>query len=124
MPLLDSLPRPHLPRTFRSLVVNRDSPESRWANPDILPVPPRDQTYTWRAYMGYWMAVGANVTVWSIGSSNLANGLDAGAAIGGVFMGGVLCAVVACLCGEPGVSVLSCYPFASRWCGSGSGDRT
>ncbi|KAI0473054.1 permease for cytosine/purines, uracil, thiamine, allantoin-domain-containing protein [Xylariaceae sp. FL0804] len=108
------LPRPRLPRTFRSLVVSRDDASSRWANPDVLPVPPHEIKYDWKAYFGYWFAVGFNTTVWSLASSNLANGLSAGAAIGGIFVGGVLAGLVAFFCGEPGVRYHLGFPMMSR----------
>ncbi|KAI1340159.1 hypothetical protein F5Y15DRAFT_50141 [Xylariaceae sp. FL0016] len=106
--------RAALPRTFRSLVVSTDDHSSRWANPDVLPVPHDQITYDWKAYFGYWVAVGANTTVWALGSSNLANGLDAGAAIGGIFVGGVLAGLVALFCGEPGVRYHLGFPMMSR----------
>ncbi|KAH8678271.1 permease for cytosine/purines, uracil, thiamine, allantoin-domain-containing protein [Xylariales sp. PMI_506] len=115
MGLLDNIPRPRLPRTFQSLQVSNDSNEdNRWANRDILPVPKEEQTYKFRAYFGYWAAVGANVTPWSLGSSNLANGLDAGGTIGGVFVGSILCAIVATLCGEAGIRYHLGFPMMSR----------
>jgi nucleobase:cation symporter-1, NCS1 family len=103
-----------LPRTFTSLVVSDDEFNSRWANRDVLPVPKHEITYDWRAYLGYWIAVGANTTVWALASSNIANGLDAGASIGGIFVGGVLAAIVAVLCGEPGVRYHLGFPMMSR----------
>ena len=48
------LPEFRVPRTFRSLVVNNEGIESSWANEDILPVSKENQTYTWKAYCGYW----------------------------------------------------------------------
>ncbi|KAH8883611.1 hypothetical protein GQ53DRAFT_846802 [Thozetella sp. PMI_491] len=115
MGFFDSLPKPRLPRTFRSLVVNKDSAEDdRWANPDILPVPKEHQNYSFMAYFGYWAAVGANVTPWSLGSSNLANGLDAAGTIGGVFVGSLLCAIVATLSGEAGIRYHLGFPLMSR----------
>ncbi|KAH9885728.1 permease for cytosine/purines, uracil, thiamine, allantoin-domain-containing protein [Xylariomycetidae sp. FL2044] len=108
------MPKMRLPRTFRSLVVSTDEHSSRWANPDVLPVPPHEITYDWKAYFGYWVAVGLTTTVWALGSSNLANGLDAGAAIGGIFVGGVLAGLVAFFCGEAGVRYHLGFPMMSR----------
>lgn len=48
------LPEFRVPRTFKSLVVNNEGIESSWANEDILPVSKENQTYTWKAYCGYW----------------------------------------------------------------------
>lgn len=49
------------------------------------------------------VAAAVNSSAWSLGSSNLANGLTAGEAIGMVFVGSVLAGLIAFVCGEPGV---------------------
>ncbi|KAI1840595.1 hypothetical protein JX265_010265 [Neoarthrinium moseri] len=103
-----------LPRTFRSLVVSDEGQNSRWANADVLPVPKHEITYDWKAYAGYWLAVGFNTTTWSLGSSNLANGLDAGATIGAIAVGVVLAAFVAYVSGEPGIRYHLGFPMISR----------
>jgi nucleobase:cation symporter-1, NCS1 family len=92
-----SFPKPRVPRTFRQLELN--TKESRWAHADIVPVPKEQQTYTNRAFLGYWIAAGINTTAWALGSSNLANGLDIPGALGGIAVGGVLSGLVAFLCG-------------------------
>jgi NCS1 family nucleobase:cation symporter-1 len=46
--------RLRLPRTFKSLDVSEEGHNSRWANPDVLPVPKHQITYDWKAYAGYW----------------------------------------------------------------------
>lgn len=50
------------------------------------------------------VAAAVNSSAWSLGSSNLANGLTAGEAIGMVFIGSFIAGLIAFLCGEPGVS--------------------
>jgi NCS1 family nucleobase:cation symporter-1 len=105
-----------LPRTFKSLVVSNDQEHlnSRWANADVLPVPKHEITYDWKAYMGYWLAVGFNTTTWALGSSNLANGLDGGATIAGIAVGAILAAFVAFVSGEPGIRYHLGFPMISR----------
>ncbi|KAK5173986.1 uncharacterized protein LTR77_001065 [Saxophila tyrrhenica] len=105
-------PQVRRPRTFRSLQLN--TKESRWINEDIAPCPPEHQTFTNRAFFGYWVAAGLNTTAWALGSSNLANGLDIGGALGGIFVGGVLAGLVAFLCGEPGVRYHLGFSMMSR----------
>ncbi|KAJ9142937.1 Uracil permease [Pleurostoma richardsiae] len=107
-------PKLRLPRTFHSVVVNKDAHDTRWANPDILPVAPEQQQYTWRAFFGYWFTIGMTTTVWALSSSHLANGLDAGAAIGGIFVGSVLSCLVAFFCSEPGIRYHLGFPMMSR----------
>lgn len=60
------------------------------------------------------VAAGFNATAYSLGSSNIANGLSAGEAIGGVLIGSVLAGLVAVLCGEPGVLYHVGFPMQSR----------
>jgi cytosine/uracil/thiamine/allantoin permease len=50
------------------------------------------------------IAAAVNSSAWSLGSSNLANGLTAGEAIGMVFIGSFIAGLIAFVCGEPGVS--------------------
>ncbi|KAF7556446.1 hypothetical protein G7Z17_g1424 [Cylindrodendrum hubeiense] len=102
-----------LPRTFRSLLVNEDERNSRWANNDILPVPYEDRKYTWQAYFGYWFTVGLNTTVWQV---SLCSGrtCNAGSAIGGILVGSVLSSIVAVLCAEPGILYHLGFPMLSR----------
>lgn len=107
-----NLPRPRVPRTFRS--VHLTTKESRWSNADICPVPPEQHTYTNRAFLGYWTAAGINTTAWALGSSNLAAGLDIGGALGGIFLGSVLAGITAFLCGEPGVRYRVGFSMMSR----------
>lgn len=70
--------------------------------------------YTTWAFTGYWIAAGFNATAWALGSSNIANGLSAGQAIGGVFIGAFISGLVAFLCGEPGVLYHLGFPMMSR----------
>jgi len=49
-----SFPKPRLPRTFKSLTVNENSHDTRWSNPDIVPVPLEQRRYTSKAFFGYW----------------------------------------------------------------------
>jgi hypothetical protein len=55
-----SFPKPRLPRTFRSIVVNEDSHDTRWSNPDIVPVPKEERKYTSKAFFGYWYGPSIN----------------------------------------------------------------
>ncbi|KFA46180.1 hypothetical protein S40293_03751 [Stachybotrys chartarum IBT 40293] len=106
--------KPRVPRTFKSLSVNDGVKNGKWANHDVLPVPVDKLTLGWKAFFGYWCAVGFNTTTWSLCSSNLAAGLDAGGAIGGIFVGTVLAFFVAVVCGEPGLRYHLGFPMMSR----------
>lgn len=50
----------------------------------------------------------------SLGSSNLASGLDLPGALGGIAVGGVVSGLVAYLCGEPGVRYKLGFSMMSR----------
>jgi hypothetical protein len=49
------------------------------------------------------IAAAVNSSAWSLGSSNLANGLTAGEAVGMVLIGSFIAGLIAFICGEPGV---------------------
>jgi NCS1 family nucleobase:cation symporter-1 len=46
--------RPHVPRTFKSLQIEDEGHDSRWANHDVLPAPLEERNYTSKAFFGYW----------------------------------------------------------------------
>ncbi len=51
---------------------------------------------------------------WSMGGTAIANGLNAGEAIGAFLIGSIVCAIVAWLCGEPGLIYHLGFPMMSR----------
>ncbi|KAH8674590.1 permease for cytosine/purines, uracil, thiamine, allantoin-domain-containing protein [Tricladium varicosporioides] len=89
-------------------------PVNRWTNPDILPVLPKNRTFTTKAYVSYWISGAVCASFWSMGSSAIANGLTAGQAIGAMLVGGVISAIIAWLCGRPGIKYHLGFPMMSR----------
>jgi NCS1 family nucleobase:cation symporter-1 len=61
----------------------------------------------------YRIAAAVNISAWTLGSANLANGLSPGETIGMVFIGSVLAGLISFLCGEPGVSLPNSTPAIS-----------
>jgi NCS1 family nucleobase:cation symporter-1 len=51
---------------------------------------------------------------WSMGGTAIANGLNAGQAVGSIRIGSVVCAIVAHSCGKPGVKYGLGFPIMSR----------
>jgi NCS1 family nucleobase:cation symporter-1 len=49
-----------------------------------------------------------------MGGTAIANGLNAGEAIGALLIGSIVCAIVAWLCGEPGLRYHLGFPMMSR----------
>ncbi|RFU32336.1 hypothetical protein B7463_g3976, partial [Scytalidium lignicola] len=89
-------------------------PINRWTNPDILPVLPKNRTFTTKTYVTYWISGAVCASFWSMGSSAIANGLTAGEAIGAMVVASFVCAVVAFLCGEAGIRYYLGFPMMSR----------
>ncbi|KAH6677713.1 permease for cytosine/purines, uracil, thiamine, allantoin-domain-containing protein [Halenospora varia] len=110
--------RARIPRTFTSWEVKEDGQDeksfNRWTNRDIIPAPPEERNYTAKGYFGFWIAAAVNSSAWSLGSSNLANGLTAGEAIGMVLVGSFIAGLIAFICGEPGVQYHLGFPMMSR----------
>ncbi|KAJ7130115.1 NCS1 nucleoside transporter family [Mycena crocata] len=65
--------------------------------PDLLPVPQSDRTWTTLHLGGYWIAEAFGISQYQVASSAVAAGLSPGAAIGAVFLGHVLVSI-ACAC--------------------------
>lgn len=53
------------------------------------------------------IAAAVNISAWTTGSANLANGLTAGETIGMILVGSILAGMISFICGEPGVSLAS-----------------
>ena len=49
-----------------------------------------------------------------MGGTAIANGLTAGEAIGSMLLGTIVCAIVAHVCGEPGIKYHLGFPMMSR----------
>lgn len=49
-----------------------------------------------------------------MGGTGIANGLSAAEAVGAMLIGSVVCALVAHLCGEPGIKYRLGFPMMSR----------
>ncbi|KAF2400573.1 hypothetical protein EJ06DRAFT_397208 [Trichodelitschia bisporula] len=113
-----SFPKVTVPRTFTAWQVKEEGQDeksfNRWANRDLIPSPPEERNYTVRGYFGFWVAAAVNISGWTLGSSNLANGLSAGEAIGMVFIGSVLAGLISFVSGEPGVKYHVGFPMMSR----------
>jgi NCS1 family nucleobase:cation symporter-1 len=120
--------RPRVPKTFQSWTVKQEGQDeksfNRWTNLDLIPTPEGERNFTGRSFFGFWydhaqllrmialltchrIAAAVNISAWTLGSANLANGLTPGETIGMVFIGSVLAGVIAFFCGEPGVSLSS-----------------
>lgn len=91
-----------------------ERPIDRWTNPDILPVLLKNRTFTSKDYISYWISGAVCASFWSMGSSAIANGLTAGEAIGAMAIASLVCAVVAWVCGEPGIKYHLGFPMMSR----------
>ncbi|EPE04392.1 ncs1 nucleoside transporter family protein [Ophiostoma piceae UAMH 11346] len=89
-------------------------PVDRWKSPDILPVPPKNRNFGAGDYVSYWVSGAVCASFWAMGSTTISNGLAAAQAIGAMFVGSMACAIVAHLCGEPGIKYQLRFPIMSR----------
>ncbi|EXJ83331.1 hypothetical protein A1O1_06952 [Capronia coronata CBS 617.96] len=87
---------------------------SRWMSPDILPVLPENRTFRSKDYVAYWSAGAICASFWSMGGTAIANGLNAGEAIGALLIGSVICAIVAHYCGAAGLKYHLGFPMLNR----------
>lgn len=110
--------RPHVPQTFKSWEVREDGQTekdfNRWTNRDLIPTPAAERNYTGRSFFGFWIAAAVNISAWTLGSANLANGLTAGETIGMILVGAVLAGLISFISGEPGTKYHVGFPMVSR----------
>jgi nucleobase:cation symporter-1, NCS1 family len=133
--------RPKIPATFKSWEVPHEGEDektfSRWANHDVIPVPPEQRNYRTPSFFAFWyvcllpipkrlrkqrsssnqtyrVAAAVNASSWSQGSANIANGLTAGETCGMIAVAAILTGLISFICGEPGVRYHVSFPLMSR----------
>jgi NCS1 family nucleobase:cation symporter-1 len=75
---------------------------TRWDNHNLYPIPKKERTYGWLAFFAYWVPAGVNVINFTVGSANIAFGLNAAETLGAVLLGRFIAAANAWLCARPG----------------------
>lgn len=75
------------------------------SNADFDPIPPSKRTWTWGAYVAYWMADAWAVSNWEVASSMIAVGLSYKMAIGACVLGNALMGIVITINGRIGATV-------------------
>ncbi|KAK7064415.1 NCS1 nucleoside transporter family [Favolaschia claudopus] len=84
------------------------------AQPDLLPVPKSDRTWTTLHLGGYWIAEAFGISQYQVASTAVAAGLSPGAAIGAVFLGHVLVSIACAFNGWIGATHGINFPVFAR----------
>ncbi|KAF2420968.1 hypothetical protein EJ08DRAFT_641862 [Tothia fuscella] len=84
------------------------------SNADFDPIPPSKRTWTWGAYVAYWMADAWAVSNWQVASSMIAVGLDWRMAIGACVLGNTIMGVVITVNGRMGATLHAPFPVLCR----------
>lgn len=86
------------------------------SNADFDPIPPSKRTWTWKAYVAYWMADAWAVSNWEVASSMIAVGLSWRTAIGACVLGNFIMGLVITINGRMGATVRRCLRALSHKC--------
>lgn len=131
------MPIPGPIRKVVDIVAIKDNEDGRqvdkWTNPDILPVLPRNRTFTSSSYASYWyghsslitriysknltkcrVSGGVCASFWAMGGTAISNGLSPGLAMGALVLASLVCAIVAYYCSKPGTKYHLGFPMMSR----------
>lgn len=84
------------------------------SNADFDPIPPSKRTWTWKAYVAYWMADAWAVSNWEVASSMIAVGLSWRMAIGACVLGNFIMGLVITINGRMGATLHTPFPVLSR----------
>ncbi|KAF7545566.1 hypothetical protein G7046_g9535 [Stylonectria norvegica] len=84
------------------------------SNADFDPIPPSKRTWTWGAYVAYWMADAWAVSNWEVASSMIAVGLDWRMAIGACVLGNTIMGLVITANGRIGAILHTPFPVLAR----------
>lgn len=84
------------------------------SNADFDPIPPSNRTWTWKAYVAYWMADAWAVSNWEVASSMIAGGLSWRMAIGACVLGNFIMGVVITMNGRIGAHLHVPFPIIAR----------
>jgi NCS1 family nucleobase:cation symporter-1 len=84
------------------------------SNADFDPIPPSKRTWSWGAYVAYWMADAWAVSNWEVASSMIAVGLSWKMAIGACVLGNTLMGFVITINGRIGSTLHTPFPVLAR----------
>ncbi|KEQ60253.1 uncharacterized protein M437DRAFT_77345 [Aureobasidium melanogenum CBS 110374] len=110
---------PYTRRTPRFKLAVDQEPSSFATNPnasnaDFDPIPPSKRTWTWKAYVAYWMADAWAVSNWEVASSMIAGGLSWRMAIGACVLGNFVMGLVITMNGRIGAHLHTPFPIIAR----------
>jgi NCS1 family nucleobase:cation symporter-1 len=76
---------------------------TKWGNHDLYPVPQKEKSFGWFAYLGFMMCSGICVSNYTVGSAYIAVGLTAGETIGTVLAGSFIAGCLTFISSRPGL---------------------
>jgi NCS1 family nucleobase:cation symporter-1 len=74
-----------------------------WGNHDLYPIPRKERTWGWMAYVSYQVVVGVNISNYTLASSYIAVGLTVGQTLGAVLAGAVIASIISYITCRPGL---------------------
>lgn len=74
-----------------------------WGNHDLYPIPRKERTWGWLAYVGYQIVVGINISNYTLASTYIAIGLTVGQTLGAVLAGCILSSMISYISCRPGL---------------------
>ncbi|KAK6397841.1 hypothetical protein LTR65_005089 [Meristemomyces frigidus] len=84
------------------------------SNADFDPIPPSKRTWSWMAYVAYWMADAWAVSNWEVASSMISVGLSWKMAIGACVLGNTIMGLVITVNGRIGATLHTPFPVLAR----------
>ncbi|RDW73384.1 hypothetical protein BP6252_07291 [Coleophoma cylindrospora] len=87
---------------------------TRWGNHDLYPIPKKERTFGMLAYFAYWITTGVSVGTYTLGSSYIALGLNAGETLGAILAGCVISSFLGIFAGRPGMDYSLGYTMMNR----------
>jgi NCS1 family nucleobase:cation symporter-1 len=75
---------------------------TKWGNHDLYPIDQKEKEFGYMAYAVYWATSGMGLFTYTIGSSYIALGLNAGETIGACIIGSFISALIGLAGARPG----------------------
>ncbi|RDW92664.1 hypothetical protein BP5796_02058 [Coleophoma crateriformis] len=74
-----------------------------WGNHDLYPIPRKERTWGWLAYVSYQIVVGVTISGYTLASTYIAVGLTVGQTMAAVLTGSIVSAIISYITCRPGL---------------------
>lgn len=75
---------------------------TEWGNHDVYPIPEKEHTFGYMAYVSFWANSGTSILTYTMGSSYIAIGLSAAETITACILGAIISAIIGAYGAGPG----------------------